>query len=126
MGMSTAERPGLSPEFRQWSVLAFTLESLLIIVTFLFLLFVLGWKASETMAYVILVVMVSGAILNIFVLLPWYRRQRDGRGDRLPEPEKETGRQKGPSFFYRFPAGPAGPARPRYQPTPTGIRNISR
>jgi hypothetical protein len=82
---------GLSPGFRQWSVLAFALESLLVIATFLFL-FRAGWRLSETMAYVILLVMVSGAILNIFVLLPWYRKQQEGRTDRIPEPGKETGR----------------------------------
>jgi hypothetical protein len=83
---------GLSPEFRRGSILAFALESLLVIATFLFLLFGLKWKVSETMAYVILLVMVSGAVANIFVLLPWYRRQQEGRTDRIPEPGKEPGR----------------------------------
>lgn len=82
----------MSPEFRRWSLLAFACESLLVIATFLFLLFGLGWKATATMAYVILVVMVFGAILNIFVLLPWYRRQKDRGDKRLREPEKDPGR----------------------------------
>jgi hypothetical protein len=89
--MSAGEWPGISEEMREWSVLAFGLESLLVIASYLFLLFLLHWKVSETMAYVILVVMVFGAILNIFVLLPWYRRQRADRGGRLPEPEKDPG-----------------------------------
>jgi hypothetical protein len=89
--MNSGGGTGLPPEFRQWSILAFALESLLAIATFLFL-FWLGWQLSETMAYVIIVVMVSGALMNIFVLLPWYRKQLEGRDERPPHAEKEPGR----------------------------------
>jgi len=90
--MNGGKKQGKSLEFRRWSVLAFTLESLLVIATFLFLLFGLGWRPTETMAYVILVVMVFGALVNIFVFFPWYRKQKEGGNDRLPDPEHEPER----------------------------------
>jgi type VI protein secretion system component VasK len=83
---------GLSPEFRRWSILAFALESLLVIAAYLFLLFGLGWQVSDTMEYVIIVIMVFGALTSIFVVWPWYRKLHEGRNDRLREPEKDPGR----------------------------------
>jgi type VI protein secretion system component VasK len=83
---------GLSPAFRRWSILAFILESLLVIAAYLFLLFGLGWQASETMGYVIILIMVLGAMVNIFVLRPWYLKQQEGRGGRLREPGEDPGR----------------------------------
>jgi len=83
---------GLSPAFRQWSILAFSLESLLVIAAYLFLVFGLGWQVSETMGYVIILIMVFGAMANIFVVRPWYLKLEEGRRGRLPEPGEEPGR----------------------------------
>jgi F0F1-type ATP synthase assembly protein I len=83
---------GLSPTFRRWSILAFILESLLVIAAYLFLLFWLDWHLSETMGYVIILIMVFGAMFNIFVLWPWYWKQQEGPSDRLREPEEDPGR----------------------------------
>jgi len=90
--MPGGEGEGLSPAFRRWSILAFILESLLVIAVYLFLLFWLGWQVSETMEYVIIVIMVLGALASIFVVWPWYRKLHEGGDDRLREPEEDPGR----------------------------------
>ena len=56
---------GLSLRFRAWSIIAFALESLAVILAFLFMVFILKWKISVTMLYILLLVMVVSAVLII-------------------------------------------------------------
>lgn len=52
---------GLPRAFRRWSIAAFALESLAVILAFLFMVFILGWAINETMMYILLLVMVISA-----------------------------------------------------------------
>ena len=57
---------GLPPAFRKWSIIAFALESIAVILTFLFMVFFLKWEINATMLYILLLVMVLSAV---FLLL---------------------------------------------------------
>ena len=57
---------GLPPAFRKWSIIAFALESIAVILTFLFMVFFLKWEINATMLYILLIVMVFSAV---FLLL---------------------------------------------------------
>jgi hypothetical protein len=59
----TGEMDGLPPAFRKWSVIAFALESIAVISTFLFMVFFLKWEINDTMTYILLLVMVISAVL---------------------------------------------------------------
>jgi hypothetical protein len=59
----TGAMNGLSPAFRKWSIIAFVLESIAVIITFLFMVFFLKWEINETLLYVLLLVMVISAVL---------------------------------------------------------------
>lgn len=61
----TRDKEGLSPRFRAWSVIAFILESLAVILAFLFMVFIFRWKISLTMLYILFLVMVISAVLII-------------------------------------------------------------
>ena len=61
----TGNEEGLSVRFRAWSVIAFALESLAVILAFLFMVFILKWKISLTMLYILLLIMVVFAVLII-------------------------------------------------------------
>ena len=61
----TGNEEGLSLRFRAWSIIAFALESLAVILAFLFMVFILKWKISVTMLYILLLVMVVSAVLII-------------------------------------------------------------
>jgi len=54
---------GHPPSFRKWSVLAFAAESVIVILTFLFMIFFLKWEINATMMYLLLLVMVISAVL---------------------------------------------------------------
>jgi hypothetical protein len=54
---------GLPPAFRKWSIVAFALESIAVILTFLFMVLFLKWKIDATMMYILLLVMVISAVL---------------------------------------------------------------
>jgi hypothetical protein len=54
---------GLPPLFRKWSIIAFALESIAVILTFLFMVLYLKWKINETMMYILLLVMAVSAVL---------------------------------------------------------------
>ena len=56
---------GLPPAFRNWSILAFALESIAVILAFLFMVFFLNWEINVTMMYILLLVMVLSAALLI-------------------------------------------------------------
>jgi hypothetical protein len=49
--------------YRKWSVLAFAAESVIVILTFLFMIFFLKWEINATMMYLLLLVMVISAVL---------------------------------------------------------------
>jgi hypothetical protein len=57
----TGETDGLPPAFRKWSIIAFALESIAVILAFLFLVFFLKWEINVTMMYVLLLVMIISA-----------------------------------------------------------------
>jgi hypothetical protein len=57
----TGAMDGLPPAFRKWSIIAFALESTAVILTFLFMVFFLGWKINATMINILLIVMVISA-----------------------------------------------------------------
>jgi hypothetical protein len=57
---------GLPPQFRKWSILAFALESIAVILAFLVMVFFLKWEINVTMLYILLLVMVLSAV---FLLL---------------------------------------------------------
>ena len=57
---------GLPPAFRKWSIIAFALESIAVILAFLFMVFFLKWEINATMLYILLLVMVFSAV---FLLL---------------------------------------------------------
>jgi hypothetical protein len=59
----TRETDGLPPAFRKWSIIAFALESIAVILTFLFMVFFLEWEINATMMYILLLVMILSAIL---------------------------------------------------------------
>jgi hypothetical protein len=59
----TREKDGLPPAFRKWSIIAFALESIAVILTFLFMVFFLKWEINVTMMYILLLVMIPAAIL---------------------------------------------------------------
>jgi len=59
----TGEMDGLPPAFRKWSIIAFALESIAVILTFLFMVFFLKWEINETMLYILLLVMLLSAVL---------------------------------------------------------------
>jgi hypothetical protein len=54
---------GLPPAFRKWSIVVFVLESIAVILTFLFMVLFLKWKIDATMMYILLLVMVISAVL---------------------------------------------------------------
>jgi hypothetical protein len=56
---------GLPPAFRNWSIIAFALESIAVILAFLFMVFFLNWEINVTMMYILLLVMVLSAALLI-------------------------------------------------------------
>jgi hypothetical protein len=49
--------------FRKWSIIAFALESIAVILTFLFMVLYLKWEINETMMYILLLVMAVSAVL---------------------------------------------------------------
>ena len=57
---------GLPPAFRKWSIIAFALESIAVILTFLFMVFFLKWEINATMLYILLLVMVFSAVVLLF------------------------------------------------------------
>ena len=57
---------GLPPAFRKWSIIAFALESIAVILTFLFMVFFLKWEINATMLYILLLVMVFSAVFLLF------------------------------------------------------------
>jgi hypothetical protein len=57
----TGDKDGLPPAFRKWSIIAFALESIAVILAFLFLVFFLKWEINVTMMYVLLLVMIISA-----------------------------------------------------------------
>ena len=59
----TGDMDGLPPAFRKWSIIAFALESIAVILTFLFMVFFLKWEINETMLYILLLVMLLSAVL---------------------------------------------------------------
>jgi hypothetical protein len=61
----TGDAEGLPLRFRVWSISAFALESLAVILAFFFMVFILKWKISVTMLYILLLVMVVSAALLI-------------------------------------------------------------
>jgi len=54
---------GPPTSFRKWSILAFAAESVIVILTFLFMIFFLKWEINTTMMYLLLLVMVISAVL---------------------------------------------------------------
>jgi asparagine N-glycosylation enzyme membrane subunit Stt3 len=54
---------GPPTSFRKWSILAFAAESVIVILTFLFMIFFLKWEINATMMYLLLLVMVLSAVL---------------------------------------------------------------
>jgi len=54
---------GPPTSFRKWSILAFAAESVIVILTFLFMIFFLKWEINATMMYLLLLVMVISAVL---------------------------------------------------------------
>jgi hypothetical protein len=54
---------GLPPAFRKWSIIAFALESIAVILAFLFMVFILKWEIDTTMMYILFIFMVFSAIL---------------------------------------------------------------
>jgi len=54
---------GLPKAFRNWSILAFALESIAVILAFLVMVFFLQWEITVTMMYILLLVMVISAVL---------------------------------------------------------------
>jgi hypothetical protein len=57
----TGDKDGLPPAFRKWSIIAFALESIAVILAFLFLVFFLKWEINVTMMYILLLVMIISA-----------------------------------------------------------------
>ena len=57
---------GLNPAFRKWSIIAFALESIAVILTFLFMVFFLKWEINATMLYILLLGMVLSAVFLLF------------------------------------------------------------
>lgn len=66
----TVEMDGLSPAFRKWSIIAFALESIAVILTFLFMVFFLKREINVTMMYILLLVMAISAVLLIITGRP--------------------------------------------------------
>jgi len=54
---------GLPTAFRKWSIVAFALESIAVILAFLLMVYFLKWKINETMMYILVLVMVISAVL---------------------------------------------------------------
>jgi hypothetical protein len=54
---------GLTPAFRKWSIIAFALESIAVVLAFLSMVFFLKWEINVTMMYILLLVMVISAVL---------------------------------------------------------------
>jgi hypothetical protein len=54
---------GLPAAFRKWSIVAFALESIAVILAFLLMVYFLKWKINETMMYILVLVMVISAVL---------------------------------------------------------------
>jgi hypothetical protein len=54
---------GLPPAFRKWSIIAFVLESIAVVLSFLFMVLFLKWQINTTMMYILLLVMVISAVL---------------------------------------------------------------
>jgi len=54
---------GPPTSFRKWSILAFAAESVIVILTFLFMIFFLKWEINATMMYLLLLIMVISAVL---------------------------------------------------------------
>jgi len=54
---------GQPPVFRKWSIVAFALESIAVILAFLLMVYFLQGKINETMMYILILVMVISAIL---------------------------------------------------------------
>ncbi len=52
---------GLPRAFRKWSILAFALESMVVVIAFLIMVFFLAWDINATMMYILLLVMVISA-----------------------------------------------------------------
>jgi hypothetical protein len=55
----------LPPEFRKWSVYAFILECIAVILAFLLMVFFLKWKIDQTLLYILLLIMVVSAVILI-------------------------------------------------------------
>jgi len=62
MGMTDDALP---PDFRRWSIFAFALESLAVILFFLFMVLVLRWQIDMTMIAMLFVFIVISAVLLI-------------------------------------------------------------
>ena len=54
---------GLPPAFRKWSIIAFALESIAVVLAFLAMVFFLKWEINVKMMYILLLVMVISAVL---------------------------------------------------------------
>ena len=52
---------GLPGAFRKWSIIAFALESIVVVLAFLIMVFILEWEINATMLYILLLVMVISA-----------------------------------------------------------------
>lgn len=57
---------GLPPAFRKWSILAFLMECIVVVLAFLIFVVILKWKINETLLYILLIVMAVSAGLIIF------------------------------------------------------------
>ena len=53
----------LPPAFRKWSIIAFALESIAVILAFLFMVYILKWEIDTTMMYILFIFMVFSAVL---------------------------------------------------------------
>ena len=61
---------GFSQGFRSWSIKAFFMESIVIIFSFIGMVFILHWNVTETMAYFILGLMSVTAIAILIAMKP--------------------------------------------------------
>ncbi len=52
---------GLPRAFRRWSIFAFALESMVVVIAFLIMVFFFAWEINATMMYILILVMVISA-----------------------------------------------------------------
>jgi hypothetical protein len=60
------EHKELPRTFRIWSIYAFALESIIVILLFLFMVFFLRWEINITMMYALLLIM---AVIAVILLI---------------------------------------------------------